>query len=695
MSRPRLIGLLLALITLLAYLPAARDGFVSYDDQDYVTENSFVQKGLTWTGIKWAITTGHASNWHPLTWLSFMTDFTLSQKIDFWLSFFGYETSNLNASVCHSTNVLFHTANVVLLFLLMLRLTGGLWPSAFVAALFAWHPLHVESVAWISERKDVLSMFFALLTLLAYTRYALKKSRVERRASRADTFVPALDSRLWTFDYTLALFFFALGLMSKPMLVTLPFVMLLLDYWPLQRLSTLNPQLSTCQRLAWEKWPFFLLATVSCVVTFLVQSQRSGDAVASLELVPLYYRFCNASVSYGLYLLKMVWPVGLAVFYPLPDHLTWLLMAATASAVVLVIISIFVWRAGRVHAYLPVGWLWFLGTLVPVIGLVQVGSAAMADRYTYFPLVGVFIAVAFGVRDLANRFQLPKAAVAVAAALTLAGCLVLTENQLRCWRDSESLFAHTLAVTGGDNPNAQVNYGVALEQKGRLAEALAQYREVLRISPDNVEALYNAGNLLDNLGRPAEALPELLKAVQINPKLPSFHDALGAVLVELGRFDEAMSQFTEAARLDPAYPAAHFDLGKLLLKQGRDAGAMDEFRAALRLDPDNFQILAYTAHVLATDDNPQIRDGKTALVLAVKARTLTGDAQPFVLDVLGMACAETGDFTNAQAVTQGAIDLATAAQMKNLEPLQQRLQLYKNHQPWRESFLATNPPAMH
>jgi tetratricopeptide (TPR) repeat protein len=236
---------------------------------------------------------------------------------------------------------------------------------------------------------------------------------------------------------------------------------------------------------------------------------------------------------------------------------------------------------------------------------------------------------------------------------------------------------------------------VALEQKGRLAEALVQYREVARMAPDNFEARYNIGNLLDKMGQPEEALPELLKAIKINPKLPSCHDALGAVLVELGRFDEAMSQFTEAAQLDPAYPAAHFDTGKLLLKQGRDAGAIEELRAALRLDPDNFQILAYTAHVLAADDNPQIRDGKIALVLAAKAKALTGDRQPFVLDVLGMACAETGDFTNAQEVTQRAIDLATAAQMKKLEPLQQRLQLYKNHQPWRESFLATNAPAKH
>ncbi|MGD0206067.1 MAG: tetratricopeptide repeat protein [Verrucomicrobiota bacterium] len=683
MSRPRLIGLLLALITLLVYLPASRDGFVNYDDQDYVTENSTVQKGLTWPGIKWAFTTGHASNWHPLTWLSHMAD---------------CELFALNPGAHHLVNVLFHTANVVLLFLLLLWLTGGLWPAAFVAALFAWHPLHVESVAWISERKDVLSTFFALLTLLAYTRYAQSVTSDKWQVARTEKIapVPAL-SRVTchvSLFYGLALIFFALGLMSKPMLVTLPFVMLLLDYWPLKRVTSDQWQVSKVVRLTLEKWPFFLLAAVSCVVTFLVQSQRSGDAVASLELVPLHYRFCNALVSYGLYLLKMVWPVGLAVFYPLPDHLTWLLMAATASAVVLVIISSFVWRAGRAHAYLPVGWLWFLGTLVPVIGLVQVGGAALADRYTYIPSIGVFIAVTFGVCALADRFQFPKKAIATAAVLILATCLILAENQLRYWHDSETLFAHALAVTK-NNHVAHVNLGVALEQKGKLNEALAEYRAAEQLAPELYHIHNNLGNLLDNLGHPNKALTEYREAVLLNPKLPSLHNGAGIVLTELGRFDEAMSQFKEAARLDSTYPWAHLEIGKMRLKQGRDAEAIDEFREALRIDPNNFQILAYTAHVLAADENPQIRDGKTALVLAIKAKVLTDGAQPYVLDALGMACAETGDFTNALEVTQRAIDLATAAKIKKLEPLQQRLELYKNHQPWRESFLATNTPVKH
>jgi len=560
MSRPRLIGLLLALVTLLAYWPVACNGFVNYDDQVYVTENRVVQNGLTWAGLKWAFTTGYGGNWHPVTWLSHMLD----------CEWFG-----LNAGAHHSVNLLFHTANTVLLFWLLLRLTRELWPSAFVAALFAWHPLHVESVAWVAERKDVLSTCFALLTLLAYARYAQKRLSVERREPMAKASVSAPD-------YALALIFFALGLMSKPMLVTLPLVMLLLDYWPLGRIPNYKFRILDLKRLTLEKWPFFLLTIISCIVTFLAQSR--GEAVMTIQQFPLNLRVANALIAYERYLGKTFWPTSLAVLYPLPHHWSWILAMTAAAFGLLGGIFWLAWRIRRSCPYLLVGWLWFLGTLVPVIGLVQVGSAAMADRYTYFPLVGVFIAVAFGIRYLANRVQFPKAAVASAAALTLAGCLVLTENQLRCWRDSESLFAHTLAATGEDNPSAHINYGVALEQKDRLAEALVQYREAARMAPDSIEAHYNTGNLLDKMGQPEEALPELLKAVQLNPKRSSLRITLGTVLGDLGRSDEAMSQFTEAVRLDPNDPAAHVALGKLLLKQGHDAGAIDEFRTALRLD---------------------------------------------------------------------------------------------------------------
>jgi tetratricopeptide (TPR) repeat protein len=670
MSRPRLIGLLLALITLLVYLPVCHYGFLVYDDDDYVTKNHVVQKGLTWTGIKWAYTTQHASNWHPVTWLSHMTDCEL----------FG-----LNAGAHHSVNVLFHVANAVLLLVLLFRLTNALWPSACVAALFTWHPLHVESVAWISERKDVLSTFFALLALLSYTKYAKENCRR---------------------SFWFALIFFALGLMAKPMLVTLPFVMLLLDFWPLRRISNSqfpisNPENSAAPPipafnfhsssfilLALEKWPFFLLAAVSCIVT--VFAQHGGGAIIPLELVPLRYRLANAVTSYLDYFLKMLWPANLVVLYPITPLLRTQFFAAT---VFLIVVSCCVWKTRRTRPYLLVGWLWFLGTLVPVIGLIQVGGAALADRYTYIPSIGVFLAVAFGVRDLADRFQIPKIVITFAAAAILTACVILTENQLRFWHDSESLFTHALAVTK-DNGIAHFNLGVALEQQGKLTRALAEYREAARLMPGRYQIHNNLGNLLDNLGRPGEALSEYREAVRLDPKPPALHDGLGIVLVELGRFDEAMNEFTNAARLDPAYPWPYFQMGKALLKQGRDAEAVGRLREALRIDPDNFQILAYTAQVLAADENPQIRDGKTALVFAVKANVLSDSTLPFVLDALGMACAEAGHFDDAQEVTQKAVELAAAKGMsQSVADMRRRLQLYRNHQPWRESFQSINAPA--
>jgi tetratricopeptide (TPR) repeat protein len=701
MSHPRLIGLLLALVTLLVYLPVAHDSFLVYDDGEYVTENPAVQNGLKWPAIQWAFTTQHTSNWHPLTWLSHMMDCEL----------FGP-----NAGAHHVVNVLFHAVNAALLFGLLFRLTGDLWPGAFVAALFAWHPLHVESVAWISERKDVLSTFFALLTLLAYARYAqhvtsdmCQVTRTNSALSRV-TRLPAEalakaghPSRC----YWLALFFFALGLMSKPMLVTLPFVMLLLDYWPLGRISDAKnapapaaqpfclrgaPQrrfgatAATLKHLLFEKWPFFLLTAVSCVVTFI--AQRSGEAIVTLENIPLVFRLENALTAYAQYLLKTIWPVNLAVIYPLsPEFPRFAVIAAVA---VLIFISIIAWLARKRSPCLPVGWLWFLGTLVPVIGLVQVGGAALADRYTYFPLVGVFIAVAFGVRDLAGRFRFPKTAVAGAAALVLAACLLLTENQLRYWHDNESLFRHALAVTR-DNDIAHVNLAFALERQGRFDEALAEYREALRLEPRSYQIHNSYGNLLGKMGRPDEALAEYREAIRLNPKIPFLHSNLGAELAGLGRFDEAMNAFTNAAQLDPVSPWPHFQMARGLLQQGRDAEAIAKLHEALRLDPDNISILAYTAHVLAANENPEFRDGKAAFAFATRANDLSGGTQPQALDALGMAEAELGRFAEAQVVTQKAFDLANLAKMKNFEQLQQRLQLYQNRQPWRESFRATNP----
>jgi tetratricopeptide (TPR) repeat protein len=688
-------GLLLALVTLLVYLPVAGHGFSIFDDDDYVSQNHIVQNGLTWSGVKWAFTSWYASNWHPVTWLSHMLDCEL----------FG-----LNAGAHHLVNVLFHTANAVLLFLLLLRLTRELWPSAYVAALFAWHPLHVESVAWISERKDVLSTFFALLTLLAYVRH------VQRMTS-----APALSR--FTFHvsrfYWLALAFFALGLMAKPMLVTLPFVMLLLDYWPLQRAHDERPAVANWSRLVLEKWLFFVLAAASCVMTY--PAQNEGGLVVSLKEMPLEYRLGNALLAYNLYLLKTFWPVRLAVLYPLPKTIS--LPVVFISAAILIAISVAVWLGRKRGPYMLVGWLWFLGTLVPVIGLVQIGHAAMADRYTYFPAIGVFIAVTFGVRDLANRFRFPSRLTTVAAVLILGGCVVLAENQLRCWRDDESLFSHAINVVK-DNEPAHLCLGLVYKANGQNTAAMAEYRTALRLNPDRIKTyhslallLADAGrtnealaelreasrlfpgdalsrnalaNLLADSGQTNEALAEFQKALQTNPQNALLHDNLGTLLVQLGRLDESMKHYAEAARLDPADWRPAYLMGKVRLKQGRDAEAIPLFQQAIQMNPDNPQVLIYMAQVLASDENPKVRDGPAALALATKANALTGGVQPAMLDVLAMACAELGRFDDAQKNAQAALKLVIASRLTNEEAVvQQRLQLYQNHQPFRRSFAQT------
>jgi tetratricopeptide (TPR) repeat protein len=673
MSRPRIAGLLLAFVTLLAYMPAAHHTFVMYDDGDYITENLVVQNGLTWAGLKWAFTTSHASNWHPLTWISHMMD----------CQWFG-----LNAGGHHLVSALFHAVNAALLFALLLRLTNSFWPCVFVAALFAWHPLHVESVAWASERKDVLSTFFELLALLAYVREVTSDKRQvagEENAARS----PLVIRHLSPF-YFLALFFFACALMSKPMPVTLPFVMLLLDCWPLERFKVhpSSPAFDATsgsafkvKNLVLEKIPFFLLSAASCAVTYL--SQRT-TAVVSLKGMSLHLRLENVLVSYGRYLLKLFWPENLAVLYPLSSRFPWWQLTLTTAA--LIVISWFAWRERRRFAYLPVGWLWFLGTLVPVIGFVQVGSQALADRYSYFPSIGIFIAVAFGARDLVDRFQISKTIVAIAAASVLAACLILTEKQLGYWSNDESLFRHAVAATG-DNEIAHLNLGVALERQGRKTEAVVEYHEALRIYPKSSDTHNNLANLLDSMSDTNAALAEYQEAIRLDPKSVAPRNNLGTLFVELGRLDDAMKQYAESARLDPEDAYAFYLTGKLLLREGRDGEAIPQFRKAAQFAPDDFQMLAYMARVLASDENAQARDGSAAFILASKANALTGGVQPAMLDTLAMAYAELGRFDDAQQAVEDAIALAGKYKLKDdVAAMTGRLQLYKNRQPYRESF---------
>ena len=569
MSRPRLIGLLLALITLLVYLPAAYHGFSIFDDDDYVTENHIIQNGLTWAGVKWAFTTWHASNWHPLTWLSHMLDCEL----------FG-----LNAGAHHSVNLLLHAANAVLLFGLLLRLTNVLRPSAFVAALFAWHPVHVESVAWISERKDVLSTFFALLALLTYTRYAQRRSKVEpsqprsaaprSRESMTKSSVPALDLRPSTFDYALTLFFFALGLMAKPMLMTLPFVMLLLDYWPLKRFPPF-------WRLWYSKSGRFL-----CWWQFRASSHFWRNTMAAWSSRWKQSR-CTIVWAMCLWLIRVtclkcsgrcIWPFSIRC--PKPS----LLLAVVAAVAVLLAISAAAWLGRKSGPYGLVGWLWFLGTLVPVIGLVQVGHAAMADRYTYFPSIGVFIALTFAVRDWANRLQFSPTVITTAVVLILGGCVVLTENQLRCWRDDESLFSHAIGVTK-DNEPAHLCLGQVYEMEGRKADALSEYRISLKLNPYRVKTYSNLAHLLADSGQTNEAFAQLREALRLYPEDALSHDSLANLLADSGHTNEALAEFREAVRINPKDAALHDNLGAMLVELGRFDEAMEQYAAAARLDP--------------------------------------------------------------------------------------------------------------
>jgi tetratricopeptide (TPR) repeat protein len=661
MARSRTICLLLAFVTVLVYLPVRHAGLVVFDDPIYVGD-PHVRAGLAWAGVKWAFTTWHGSNWHPLTWLSHMLDASLC---------------GADAGAQHFVNVLFHMANTLLLFLWLKRVTDKIWPAAFVAALFAVHPLHVESVAWLSERKDVLSTFFGLLALLTYCRYT-EKSKVQ-----------SPKSKVW---YAWAFGLFALSLLAKPMLVTLPFVMLLLDVWPLGRIQILgiggteaptrNTQHATRSLvpLLYEKIPFLVLTIASSIVTFLAQRT---EAVVSLEQRSFGLRLANALVSYAEYLGKMVWPAKLSVIYPLPNHIpVWQILI---SAAVIVLISIVTRRARKHAPYLLIGWLWFLGTLVPVIGLVQVGGQALADRYTYVPLIGLFIALAYGADALAERLR-QRNIFAVVGLAILAASVGATEYQLQFWQSSEKLFAHAVAVTK-DNAIALINLGVSLEEEGRGPEALAEYRKAIAIEPNRFQARNNVANLLASMGQRDEAYREYQEALRLNPDAAVAHLNFATLLSEMGHFDEAMNEYNRAVQLEPEDPRPHYLMGKACLRHAQSAEALKHFRDALQRDPNNFETLTWLARELAVDQNPAIRNGAEAVSLAERAVQLTGGAQPFVLDTLATAYAEAGRFKDAEATVQKAIELAAAAGTQKLIPeMQQRLQLYQNGQAYREDF---------
>ncbi len=564
-----LMAVMLVLLTVAIYWPVRRYHFVNLDDPLFVTENPHVQGGLTWAGVKWAFQLNQADYWHPLTWLSLMLDASL----------FGPQAGGF-----HFTNVAFHAANGVLLFLWLWISTGALWRSVAVAALFALHPLRVESVAWVTERKDVLSTFFGFLCLLFYVRYAHKRSRVEPRSSRVKPSGAALGFRPSTLDYGLALFFLASGLMSKAMLVTWPFVMLLLDYWPLQRFQLISFRLSVCslRPLVREKMPFLVFSAILCVLMYLTEGGMRE--AAGFVQSPALLRLENAFVAYGRYLGKTLWPVRLAVPYVNPGHWSWLEVGG--SVVVVVGVCLIVLWLGRRWPYLLVGWGWFIGTLMPVIGLTKGWGTFMADRFTYVSSVGVLILVSWGAYELTRRWRYVVLALSVVGGAAVVLCLALTRQQLGYWQDDEPLFRHALEVTE-NNSQAHNDLGNALLKKGQTDEAIRQYQEALRLKPDYADAHCNLGVVLEERGQVDEAIRQFQEALRLKPDNAVTHYNLGVVLHKQGQIEEAIRQFQQALRLQPDYANAYNGLGIALGMSGQSDEAICQYQAALRLKPDD------------------------------------------------------------------------------------------------------------
>jgi tetratricopeptide (TPR) repeat protein len=628
--------------------------FVNFDDHVYVYENPLVIRGLSTEGIIGAFTHTHARNWHPLTTLSHMLDCQLY---------------GLNAGGHHLTNVILHSISVLLLFLVLNQMTGAFWQSAFVAALFAIHPLHVESVAWIAERKDVLSAVFFMLTLAAYAHYA--------RAPSAPR-------------YLLMALPFAFGLMSKPMLVTLPFVLLLLDYWPLRRVGDQKSEVRTRRpRLITEKIPLFALSAFSCIATLFAQRQSPS----AIDQLPLLWRLENTFVTYVIYIWQMLWPVRLAVFYPHPnDRLP--LLQVTVAITLLVSISLLTiyWR--RTKPYLITGWFWYLGMLVPVIGLVQVGEQAHADRYTYLPQIGLYIIIAWMVGDLLLQSRrVRRAAVCVIAAIAIVSLGVCALVQASYWKNSETLWNHTLAVTG-ENDVAHNNLGFLFLRKGELDKAISQFQAALDIRSRNTESHYSLGAALieNNLGNALarkqlwdEAMNHLQEAARLRPDYADAYFNLGSVLFQQGRIGEAIAQWRKALAIRPRDSEAHTNVATALRKQGKLQEAISEYEQALNIAPDDSVGLNNLAWILATSSDSSMRNGPRAVALAVKAVEVSGGRDPNFVRTLAAARAEAGQFTEAVATAEEAKAIASGQNKPELaRKLEEEITLYRTRVPLRE-----------
>lgn len=606
------LALVLAAITWIVFGQTLNYAFINYDDPDYVTKNAQVARGLTLEGIVWAFTQVHASNWHPLTWISHMADGHLY---------------GMNPRGHHLTSVVLHTVNAILLFLLVRQMTASIWRSFFVAAFFAIHPLRIESVAWVAERKDVLSGLFFLLTLMAYTRYARAPGRGR---------------------YALVAALFALGLMCKPMLVSLPLVLLLLDYWPLGRIPSLSlkgaEERKNFRRLVLEKLPLLALGLASCAVTLFAQR----EAMKPVTQIALPARLANAAIAYVDYIRQMFWPNDLAVLYP------WEAARLQTSHVVLAVlllaglsITVFVWRRRR---YLVTGWLWYLVMLVPVIGILQVGNQARADRYTYLPQIGLYLMIIWGAVELGGRLKyyrvwLSALAVAGLVALTLAARL-----QASHWQESETLWRHALNVTT-DNIIAEGNLGEAVFRKGRTAEARFHFEKSLRI----------------------------------NPRQPELLSTLGVFDLEVGRVDEARAHLQEAIAIEPNHKDAHYNLGNVYLHIGHGAEALSHYERALAINPDDVEAMNNMAWILATWPNALTRNGVKAVALAERADALTRGQNQVITATLAAAYAEAGRFPEAVKTAERALHLALAeGNEARANSIRAQMDLYRSGQAFRD-----------
>src|SRR5438105_434200 len=617
------VSIFLMAITWLVFGETLRHPSINFDDQEYVFENPKINTGLTSTGVLWAFTHSHAENWHPLTWISHMLDCQL----------FG-----LQAGWHHFTNVLLHTIAAILLFFALRQMTGALWRSAFVAAVFAIHPLRVESVAWIAERKDVLSGVFFMLTLLAYVHYVRAPS-------------------IWRYLFVAVVF--AFGLMSKPMLVTLPFVLLLLDYWPLGRIRGQKSDVSDHENLVMlvvEKIPLVGLSAVSSVVTFLAQR----GAVGWTEQLPVLARINNAVVTYAAYMWQMLWPVKLAVFYPHPESRLplWeiilcllLLIGITAAVVVL--------RKSR--PYFITGWLWYLGMLVPVIGLVQVGWQGRADRYTYLPQIGLYIAITWGIADVTAAWRWQREILTAGTAIVVGLLSWRASVQASYWRDSETLFTHALAVTS-NNDVAENNLGIVFLQKGNLDEAISLLQAAVDLRPENSPA----------------------------------HENLAKAVLQKGQVTDALVHYRRLLELQPDNIEVHNIVGTVLIQRGHAREAVEEWQKVLAIQPDNGNALSNLAWVFATSPDDSLRDGAQAVQLAEQALRISGGRIPLIFRTLAAAYAEKGMFSQAIETAQRGTELANSRGNSGLATeLQSNIVLYQERQPLRDPSLTNGSSSPH